>query len=143
MLFRDGLSGGGESELVLDGEGMEAKVVRQLERALQPLLADVRVDWGDLTPHLKYPSAPEKLKPLYSGSRALMFGVFRVSRYGIRNLGVCDFVRVGTWWLWWWFVVVCIGRRRGHRRGGDRCEDCDRDCDGGLSVVDCHSTLPS
>jgi hypothetical protein len=55
---------------------MEAKVVRQLERALRPLLTDVRVDWGPLlTPLLQFPAAPAVPRPLYPGCRTLLLAV--------------------------------------------------------------------
>lgn len=70
------LPGGGESEFIVSNtDGMEAKVLRQLTRALQPLLTHVRVDWGSLKPLLKFPSAPAAAGPLYSGSRAVLFAV--------------------------------------------------------------------
>ena len=52
------------------------QVVRQLARAMQPVLTDVAVDWGVLTPLLAYPSAPARTLPLYTGGRQLLFGVF-------------------------------------------------------------------
>ena len=41
-------AGEGEAEFIAPGERMEAKVVRQLERALSPVLTDVAVDWAGL-----------------------------------------------------------------------------------------------
>ncbi len=48
-------AGGGQAETVVSGESMEPKVIRQLNRAMQPLFVNTRVDWGALTPHLLYP----------------------------------------------------------------------------------------
>jgi hypothetical protein len=74
-------SGGGESELIVSAsDAMEAKVVRQLGRAMQPLLTNVGVEWGPLTPLLKFPSAPAVCKPLYVGSRAVLFAVLDSSK---------------------------------------------------------------
>jgi hypothetical protein len=40
---------GGEHEMIISSsDAMEGKVVRQLARAMQPLLTDVSVDWGTL-----------------------------------------------------------------------------------------------
>jgi hypothetical protein len=66
--------------MILSGEAMEPKVVRQLARALQPALTNVCVDWGEWSPFLVRPSAPATPKPLYDGSRASLYGVFRLRR---------------------------------------------------------------
>ncbi len=61
--------------IVNAGDAMEAKVVRQVDRALQPLLTDVTVDWGGLAPLLQFPAAPAACRLLYLGSRAVLFAV--------------------------------------------------------------------
>lgn len=40
--------GRGKDEFVVSGERMEGKVMRQLKKALQPILKDVKVDWSQL-----------------------------------------------------------------------------------------------
>lgn len=40
--------GRGKDEFVVSGERMETKVMRQVKRALQPILKEVKVDWSDL-----------------------------------------------------------------------------------------------
>jgi hypothetical protein len=74
-------AGGGASELIVNsGDAMEGKVVRQLGRAMQPLLTNVTVNWGPLTPLLKFPAAPVHSKPLYAGCRAVVFAVLDGSK---------------------------------------------------------------
>jgi hypothetical protein len=41
-------AGHGNSEFVVSGERVEAKVLKQLKRALQPVYKHVRLDWGHL-----------------------------------------------------------------------------------------------
>ena len=50
-------------------------MLRQMDRALQPLLTNVRVDWGELVPFLQYPSAPAVLPPLYTNGRGVLYAV--------------------------------------------------------------------
>jgi hypothetical protein len=63
-------AGNGAAEFIYPGERIEPKVLRQLAKALAPALTDVRIDWGGrrVTP------APSHLPPLFSGSRALVYG---------------------------------------------------------------------
>ncbi len=70
------MPGGGGSELIVSAtDEMEVKVVRQLGKAMQPLLTGVTVDWGVLTPCLKFPAAPRACTPLYLGCRAVLYAV--------------------------------------------------------------------
>eukprot|EP01137_Pigoraptor_chileana_P018478 Opistho-2@78016 len=53
-------AGKGTAQFVVDGESMEAKVMRQLKHAIQPALSDVRIDWGESTaPAPAAATAPE------------------------------------------------------------------------------------
>ena len=63
-------AGGGEAELVAPGERVEAKVLRQLGRALAPAVTDVTVDWGGL----RVAAAPHEAPPVFAGGRVLVFG---------------------------------------------------------------------
>jgi Ca-activated chloride channel family protein len=62
-------AGDGEAELIAPGERVEAKVLRQLGRALAPALGDVRVDWGGLAAT----QAPYEVPPVFSDGRVLLF----------------------------------------------------------------------
>ncbi len=63
-------AGEGEAEFIAPGERIEAKVVRQLERALSPVLTDVAVDWAGLGAE----QAPHRVPPVFDGGRVLVFG---------------------------------------------------------------------
>jgi hypothetical protein len=80
--------------MVVSGEAMEPKVVRQLARALEPALTNVCVDWGEWSPFLVRPSAPDVPKPLYEGSRASLYGVFHLRRSNGAQLPPRALVRV-------------------------------------------------
>lgn len=62
-------AGEGEAELIAPGERIEAKVLRQLSRALAPALSDVKVDWGGLAAA----QAPHEVPPVFSDGRVLLF----------------------------------------------------------------------
>lgn len=61
---------GGEAEMIAPGERIEAKVMRQLGRALAPALGDVRVDWGKA----KVKQAPHHVPPVFDGERVVVYG---------------------------------------------------------------------
>ncbi len=63
-------AGEGEAELIAPGERIEAKVLRQLSRALAPALSDVKVDWGGLSAT----QAPHEVPPVFGDGRVLLFG---------------------------------------------------------------------
>ncbi len=63
-------AGGGEAELVAPGERVEAKVLRQLARALAPAVSDIAIDWGGL----RVETAPHEAPAVFAGGRALVFG---------------------------------------------------------------------
>jgi Ca-activated chloride channel family protein len=63
-------AGGGAAEFIAPGERVEAKVLRQLEKALSPALTDVKLDWGGL----RVKQAPCNLPPVFAGGRLLVYG---------------------------------------------------------------------
>jgi Ca-activated chloride channel family protein len=63
-------AGGGAAEFITPGERLEAKVVRQLGRALAPGLTDLRVDWAGL----RVRQAPHQAPPVFAGGRMLIYG---------------------------------------------------------------------
>lgn len=63
-------AGGGEAEMIAPGERIEAKVMRQLNRALAPALEDLRVDWGEA----KVRQAPHRVPPVFDGERVVVYG---------------------------------------------------------------------
>jgi len=63
-------AGEGEAEFIAPGERIEAKVLRQLARALAPALGDVNVDWGGL----QAKQAPHEVPPVFAEGRVLLFG---------------------------------------------------------------------
>ena len=63
-------AGGGEAEMIAPGERIEAKVMRQLGRALAPALEDLRVDWGEA----KVRQAPHQVPPVFDGERVVVYG---------------------------------------------------------------------
>ncbi|HYN43358.1 MAG TPA: hypothetical protein VE129_16395, partial [Thermoanaerobaculia bacterium] len=63
-------AGGGEAEMIAPGERIEAKVMRQLGRALAPALEDLRIDWGEA----KVRQAPHQVPPVFDGERVVVYG---------------------------------------------------------------------
>jgi Ca-activated chloride channel family protein len=63
-------AGGGEAEMIAPGERIEAKVLRQLARALAHALGDLRVDWGEA----KAKQAPHRVPPAFDGERVVVYG---------------------------------------------------------------------
>jgi Ca-activated chloride channel family protein len=63
-------AGEGEAEFIAPGERIEAKVLRQLSRALTPALSDVSVDWSGLG----VTQAPHEVPPVFADGRVLLFG---------------------------------------------------------------------
>lgn len=66
-------AGNGAAEFIYPGERIEPKVVRQFGRLLSPALDAVRVEWvgGKVT------QAPDKVPPVFAGSRLLVYGFVR------------------------------------------------------------------
>ena len=62
-------AGEGEAEFIAPGERIEAKVLRQLSRALAPALSDVKVEWGGLSAE----QAPHEVPPVFADGRVLLF----------------------------------------------------------------------
>jgi Ca-activated chloride channel family protein len=63
-------AGGGAAEFIAPGERLEAKVLRQLGKALAPALTDVKLDWGSLN----VKQAPCHVPPVFAGGRVLVYG---------------------------------------------------------------------
>lgn len=63
-------AGEGEAEFIAPGERIEAKVMRQLSRALTAALTEVRVEWGGLAVE----PAPFEVPPVFADGRVLLFG---------------------------------------------------------------------
>ena len=63
-------AGEGACEFISPGERIEGKVLRQLEKAMAPALADVKVDWGSL----RVRQAPHRIPPVFAGGRLLLYG---------------------------------------------------------------------
>jgi hypothetical protein len=62
-------AGEGAAEFIAPGERMEAKVLRELSRALSPALTDVSVDWGGLDAE----PSPHETPPVFADGRVLVF----------------------------------------------------------------------
>jgi hypothetical protein len=62
-------AGEGEAEFIAPGERVEAKVLRQLSRALMAACTDVSVDWGGLA----VTQAPHEVPPVFADGRVLLF----------------------------------------------------------------------
>jgi len=69
-------AGGGIAEMVATGDRIEEPVARQMNRALQPALSNVKVDWGELAPFVKH-SWPGKHVPVFAGDRLLMTAILK------------------------------------------------------------------
>ncbi len=69
-------AGRGEAEFIAPGERIEAKVVRQLSKALSPALTDIAVDWGGL----EAIQAPYVVPPVFLGGRVLVYGFVKGDR---------------------------------------------------------------
>jgi Mg-chelatase subunit ChlD len=65
-------AGEGAAELIAPGERVEAKVMRQLARALSPVLSQIELDWGG--PGVE--AAPYEVPPVFAEGRVLVFGRF-------------------------------------------------------------------
>eukprot|EP01124_Arcella_intermedia_P027044 TRINITY_DN5211_c0_g1_i2.p1 TRINITY_DN5211_c0_g1~~TRINITY_DN5211_c0_g1_i2.p1 ORF type:complete len:873 (+),score=253.22 TRINITY_DN5211_c0_g1_i2:41-2659(+) len=64
--------GRGMDEYVVTGERIETKVMKQLKRALMPILKDIRVDWNGLVDP-KYSTIPIYYPPVFDGERVLIY----------------------------------------------------------------------
>ncbi len=64
---------GGAAEFIFPGERIEAKVMRQLKKALAPAVTNVKVDWG----RLEVEQAPHRVPPVFSGGRVLVYGFLK------------------------------------------------------------------
>eukprot|EP00741_Cyanophora_paradoxa_P011982 tig00020572_g11577.t2 len=68
-------AGGGEAVFISDGERIEGPVLAQLARAMQPVVAGVRVDWGPAAPHVAV--TPHVPPPVFKGDRLVSYAVTR------------------------------------------------------------------
>jgi hypothetical protein len=69
-------AGRGEAEFIAEGEAIAPKIMRQLKRAVQPSLRDVRVDWIAQGTVLAAEAAPWVPPPIFSGERFVSFAFF-------------------------------------------------------------------
>eukprot|EP01090_Pellita_catalonica_P012425 TRINITY_DN2697_c0_g1_i1.p1 TRINITY_DN2697_c0_g1~~TRINITY_DN2697_c0_g1_i1.p1 ORF type:complete len:872 (-),score=214.61 TRINITY_DN2697_c0_g1_i1:89-2704(-) len=60
----------GYYEFIKSGENMDNKVMRQLNRAMQPALTDISIEWGSLEAHM----TPFRQPPLFVGGRMVVYG---------------------------------------------------------------------
>jgi Ca-activated chloride channel family protein len=63
-------AGGGSAEFIAPGERLEAKVLRQLQKALAPAVSDVKLDWEGL----RVTQAPHHAPPCFAGGRLIAYG---------------------------------------------------------------------
>jgi len=66
-------AGNGSCEVILDNEDMEAKVVKQLRRAMTPALSDISIEWGSLADAV----SPYFLPPVFAGNRMIVYGFLK------------------------------------------------------------------
>jgi len=65
--------GRGKDEFVITGERMEGKVMKQLKRALSPILKDIRVDWGDLPVIDSESKSESQYPPIFDGEKLIIY----------------------------------------------------------------------
>jgi len=61
-----------KAEFVASGTRLESKVLRQLQRALQPILKNARVEWGEVL-QSKIKGAHPTLPPIFEGERLALY----------------------------------------------------------------------
>lgn len=66
-------AGQGHAEFVVSGERMEAKVLRQLKRALQPVLKQPILDFGNVDASLIKARTPHPLKAVFDCERIIVY----------------------------------------------------------------------
>ena len=64
-------AGRGKAEFIPSGTRPESKIAKQLSFAMQPVLRNVSVEWGDL----KVVSTPKTVDFLFGGDRAIFYGL--------------------------------------------------------------------
>jgi len=69
--------GRGKPEFVVSGERMEPKIMKQLKRALQPILKNITVDWSSLPVDPKYDSIEVAYPPLFDGDRLILYNFIK------------------------------------------------------------------
>ncbi|KAF2072657.1 hypothetical protein CYY_006036 [Polysphondylium violaceum] len=72
LVYSIASAGSGVAELAIENETIESKVIRQLKRALQPAMSNIRVDWGTLSSNRQ---APRDLRTLFLGDRLNIYNI--------------------------------------------------------------------
>jgi len=72
LVYSIASAGSGVAELAVENETIESKVIRQLKRALQPAMSNIRVDWGTLSSNKQ---APRDLRTLFLGDRLNIYNI--------------------------------------------------------------------
>jgi Ca-activated chloride channel family protein len=72
-------AGEGSAEFIAPGERIEAKVMRQLGRALTAALTDVTVEWGAL----RAEQAPHEAPPVFADGRVVLYGRLEKAEPGV------------------------------------------------------------
>uniref|UniRef100_A0A6B2KX07 VWFA domain-containing protein n=1 Tax=Arcella intermedia TaxID=1963864 RepID=A0A6B2KX07_9EUKA len=83
--------GRGKEEFVVSGERIEPKVMKQLKRALMPILKNITIDWSGLD-HPKYSNLTTNFPPVFDGERILIYGFLS----GIKNFNDQKVTITGT-----------------------------------------------
>ncbi|KAK2822328.1 hypothetical protein Q5P01_022393 [Channa striata] len=61
---------GGTTELLKEEERLQAKLIKSLKKAFEPVLTDVRIDWY-LPENMEALLSPSEIPPLYAGNRLI------------------------------------------------------------------------
>jgi len=72
--------GKGKAEFVVSGERMEKKVMKQLTRALQPILKNVEIDWRDLPIPMEYSTYKPFIPNIFSGEKINIYAFLESDR---------------------------------------------------------------
>jgi len=67
-------AGGGICEFVSGSSNLQEKVLRQLNRALQPAVVNLSVIWGTGKNSFTVRQTPYKLRPIFDGERSIVYG---------------------------------------------------------------------
>jgi len=66
-------AGGGAAEFISPDERMESKVMRQMNKAVQPVMTNVTVHWGELADFTTHAGTPSVPLPLFQGNRTMRY----------------------------------------------------------------------
>eukprot|EP01132_Coremiostelium_polycephalum_P004874 gene4874-6080_t len=72
LVYHIASAGCGVAELAIENDTIESKVMRQLKRAYQPAISNIRVDWGSLS---SVNQAPRDLRTLFLGDRLTIYNI--------------------------------------------------------------------